>query len=163
MMMTIPSVPCIVWMRTRCPSKTDNILIFVLNVMQCNGHIDNFENFVLLFCCFFSVYIPSNSVIENNRQAHIGHEEEHPSPVSDDEWNFPEQEYRLSYSSTLRDSLIRWLEHYNLIVDPSTVVLYDHRRPPPLFVGSVLPYLNLFSVICDCFNEMSVVLMHNLQ
>lgn len=43
-------------------------------------------------------------MIENNRQAYSGHEEEQSSPVSDDEWNFPEQEYRLSYSSTLHDS-----------------------------------------------------------
>ena len=56
-------------------------------------------------------------MIENNRQVHkaIDHEEEHSSPVSDNDWNFPEQEYRLSYNSSLRgskyndelDSLIR--------------------------------------------------------
>jgi len=52
-------------------------------------------------------------VIANNRQAHnIGHqeeeeeeqEEEQPSFVSDDEWNISEQEYGLSYNSSLCDS-----------------------------------------------------------
>ena len=85
--------------------------------MLCSGHIDTFDNFVSMLCCDLSVDFPSNSVIENNRQVHkaIDHEEEHSSPVSDNDWNFPEQEYRLSYNSSLRgskyndelDSLIR--------------------------------------------------------